>query len=249
MAKRDYSVKKKKSKWGGWLNTLKDIVAPAAGFMIGGPAGAALGGALAGATGRGRPTLGNVAKGAVVGALTGGTTAGALQGARAGFSAGTGMGRLGGMFSGAAKGAMAGYQRPISEAAGGAVGSGLGMGAGATGPSGLGLSAAEQSAQFALPEFAGAVPSFGSAASAAEAGGRLAGLGGLAKEYAMPLAYGAQGVGSVLESRAQERIAERRLSMEEEEMERERQRQENIARILAPYFQQVAGMKYGDFGA
>ena len=148
------------------------------------------------------------------------------------------------------------FNRPVSRAvagsAGGAARSGLGMSAGATGGSGLGLAAGKQASRFTMPSFASMVPSFNPVASAVEAGGGVGGLrgiGGFAKEYALPLAYGAQGVGSVLESRAQERIAERRLSMEEEELERERQRQENVARILAPYFQQVAGMRYSDFGA
>ena len=211
--------------WRSWLNKLKDIIAPAAGFMVGGPAGAALGGALAGATGRGKPKLGSIAKGAAVGALTGGTTAGAIQGAGRGFAEREGLGRLAGLFGGGAKGALAGYQRPAASAAmGGAGSAGLGM--------------ADEISTAA--DIASGLGDIGGAVAAAEPAARGAGLGSFLKEYATPLAYGAQGVGSVLESRAQERIAERRLSMEEQLIEEERRRRQAVAEMLRPFFERIA---------
>jgi len=205
--------------WRSWLNKLKDIIAPAAGFAIGGPAGAALGGALAGATGRGKPKLGSIAKGAAVGALTGGTTAGAFQGAARGFGEREGLGRLAGLLRGGAEGAFAGYQRPaaeaVSAAAGGAGGAGIGM-------------ADELSTAADVVSKLGSEPAKGAT------------LGSFLQEYATPLAYGAQGVGSVLESRAQERIAERRMSMEEQMIEEERRRRQAVAEMLRPFFERIA---------
>lgn len=63
----------------GWLkkvlNGVKKVAAPAIGFALGGPAGAAAAGALAGAIGNGKPKLSNIAGGAASG-LAGGALLG-----------------------------------------------------------------------------------------------------------------------------------------------------------------------------
>ena len=125
-----------------WLNTLKNIVLPTAGFALGGPMGAAAGGALAGAIGYGRPKFKNVAKGAALGGAAG------LGAAKVGLAGGQGFRALGS--------SVGGLKNMFAPGGGG-----LGRAAGAVGQF------AKDNPELAAGAFQGAASAYGSNQQAA----------------------------------------------------------------------------------